>query len=232
AHQSEIAALVTRMATGMVWASRTFQDQDGVLADIAQLQRYCHIVIGEPTQFVLRLIARRPLNPTETHDALEVSELIQLANVTRDIERDLARGVAYHPALAPYLGSQPSTQEAIDTVQRARLSLTRAALSRVPAYRRLADAIHLRTVSPERGAAVAMLQFTAGHYERQAALLGLPKARRASPKGSVVAAALAAGVSRRWADRQLERSERRMLSLAAALESLPESAVTPRRRDT
>ena len=47
---------------------------------------------------------RRSCPPTAARPALDVGELVQLANVCRDVEKDLRRGVAYDPALEPWLG--------------------------------------------------------------------------------------------------------------------------------
>jgi phytoene/squalene synthetase len=103
--RSEIAGLVERMADGMIWSAQRFTDQGGVLTDEAQVSRYCHAVIGEPISFTLPLVLGRGLTEDQRADALASSELIQLANITRDIERDLARGVAYRASLRPYLGA-------------------------------------------------------------------------------------------------------------------------------
>ena len=106
--QERIAELVESMAAGMVWSTETFARQGGVLIDEDQLALYCRNVIGHPAVFVLDLVADRECTESAREDAFQVSEMIQLANVTRDIETDLARGVGYHPALKPYLGADPS----------------------------------------------------------------------------------------------------------------------------
>ena len=182
-HRAHIARLVQRMAAGMKWASATFEEQDGCLTNDSQLQRYCHIVIGEPTQFVLRLVAGRSLSSSETSDALAVSEFVQLANVTRDIERDLDRGVAYHPVLKPYLGGTTSVDRTA-AVRVARIDMTLLALKGSTAFRRLAASMALPAISSERAASVAMFRFTEAHYQGQAALIrsGTP---RPSTKGAV-----------------------------------------------
>ena len=61
------------------------------LRDADQLALYCRNVIGHPALFTLRLVGGRELSEPAREDAFEVSEMIQLANVSRDIERDLAR---------------------------------------------------------------------------------------------------------------------------------------------
>ena len=99
-----ITKLIQEMATGMIEFSGIFESQEGVLEDKEQVLAYCHRVIGLPALFVMETLLG-PVSKDHQRDALEVSELIQLANITRDIEKDLRRGVAYHPALRAYLGS-------------------------------------------------------------------------------------------------------------------------------
>jgi len=224
--RSEICGLIKRMSQGMAWASLRFEAQAGVLDSEDEVRRYCHAVIGEPALFVLRLVAGRRLDHQEEKEALEVSELIQLANVTRDIERDLARGVAYHRSLRPFLGSAgaPGAREAIKT---ARIELTLMALERVHAYRRLSDTIRLPAFSFPRSASVAMLSFTEQHYRHQAILAGAetPKGRR---RGRPVMRALPATFSRRWTERSLAGLERDLHATAASLRAL--EAVSPGNR--
>ncbi|HEY6223626.1 MAG TPA: squalene/phytoene synthase family protein, partial [Gemmatimonadales bacterium] len=102
------ADLVESMAAGMIWSSRALRDQGGVLADAAQLSRYCRTVIGLPFLFAVRLHLLRSgglaVPEALREDTLQAGEMVQLANVTRDIEKDLRRGLAYHPALAGNLG--------------------------------------------------------------------------------------------------------------------------------
>ncbi len=204
-HRADIVSLVDRMAQGMVWASETFERQGGALVSDDQVLRYCRIVIGEPSHFVLRLVAGRPLTELESQEANRVSEMIQLANITRDIERDLSRGVAYHPALVPYLHNGASTG-AEPAIRRARLHLTLLALQRARSYRRLQESLPHAATGPNRAAAVAMLGFTEAHYRRQEALL-TPEGGRPPSNGRVVATALAAGLSSRWASKSLQSSE-------------------------
>ncbi len=103
--RARITKLIQDMATGMIEFSSIFEDQQGVLDGEEQVLAYCHRVIGLPALFVMETLLG-PVSTDHHRDALEVSELIQLANITRDIEKDLRRGVAYHPALRAYLGSE------------------------------------------------------------------------------------------------------------------------------
>ena len=49
-------------------------------------------------------MATRPWRDALREDCMLAGEMVQLANVTRDIEKDLRRGVADHPALKADLG--------------------------------------------------------------------------------------------------------------------------------
>lgn len=106
-----IGDLVRAMAAGMARDAQRFTDQGGVLRGDAQRHHYGHAVLGEPVRFVARLVlllrdGREPLGEDETLTCLEAGTFIQLANITRDVEKDLARGVAYHGALADDLGAE------------------------------------------------------------------------------------------------------------------------------
>jgi len=213
-HQNQIITLVDSMAAGMVWSAERFAEQNGVLVDNEQLARYCHNVIGEPTLFALSLVGTGDLTPQLREDALASSELIQLANITRDIERDLERGIAYHPSLLPYL-HRPASDE---PVRQARRRLMARALPRVSAYVRLAAQLAQQRFSLTRASAVAMLLHTDRHYRWCASRVGVASWRGPSTNASIVTAALLAAVSRRWSDRVMRRVERDFLTAATALE--------------
>lgn len=178
--REHIVELVDSMAAGMIWSSRTFADQGGVLRDGAQLSRYCRNVIGLPFLFATRLLRQRhagedTLPDTLREDCLAAGEMVQLANVTRDIEQDLRRGVAYHPALAGDLGrsdrDDPALQERIRAV---REELLVRALRLAPAYERMMQALPFRAVSLARASGVLMLLFTDRYYRSCARLVGRP----------------------------------------------------------
>ena len=93
----DIAELVESMAVGMIWSSRTFGDQGGALRDAGQLSRYCRNVIGLPFFFAVRLLQQQRTGEPSISDALRedcllAGEMVQLANITRDIEKDLRPG--------------------------------------------------------------------------------------------------------------------------------------------
>lgn len=215
----QIRELVRSMAAGMEWSTHVFADQGGVLMDQDQLALYCHNVIGYPALFTLELIASREVTAPARADALLVSEMIQLANVTRDIERDLARRVAYHPALKPYLGSSGYEGASRAAVKEVREELTVRALERAPAYRRLFDRLDLGGTAKVRAAAILMILFTDLHYRSCARRTG--NAPWPGPRGrlQVVASALPALVSPRWANRTLRRTEAEFAEGASRLAS-------------
>jgi phytoene/squalene synthetase len=226
--QERIAELVRSMAAGMVWSTETFARQGGVLADEEQLSLYCRNVIGHPAVFVLDLVASRECNEPAREDAFQVSEMIQLANVTRDIETDLARGVSYHPALKPYLGSDGEREEVRAAIRDVREDYMRMALGRAGAYRRLFDRLDLGSTAAVRTAAVLMLLFTDLHYRGCAERTGHEPWPGPSGRIQVVARSLPALLSPEWASRTVKGVERNFLGAAGRLSSVtPAPTPTP-----
>lgn len=213
--RERVVSLVESMAKGMVWSAQRLAAQGGVLADAGQLSRYCHHVIGEPVLFALGLVADVELTPQRRRDALAVSELIQLANITRDLERDLERGIAYHPSLLPHLGRR----DADGPVREARRQLMAQALPHATAFARLSEGMGTSRFSLARASAVVMLLHTDRHYERCARTVGLPGWRGPGKKGTMVLAGFLAAFSRRWSQRLMRRVEHDFLSAAAALQA-------------
>ncbi len=74
----------------MATYSEVFHRQNGVLEHAEQVSDYCHRALGLPALFVLDTFFGEVSADHRRH-ALRVSELIQLANITRDIEKDLFR---------------------------------------------------------------------------------------------------------------------------------------------
>jgi len=212
-----IAELVRSMADGMVWSTGAFAEQGGVLTDDAQLSRYCRNVIGLPTVFLLELVRAAEFDDAAREDALLVSEMVQLANVTRDIEEDLERGIGYHPALRPLLGSRSEGPEALETVRAVRAELTYLALTRAPAYRRMYERLGLDRSASVRTAAIVLLLFTSLHYRgcaRATGHRGWPSPRG---RGDVIARGLPCLLGRGVAKRVLGSVERDLLRGAAEL---------------
>lgn len=210
--RSRVTRLVTDMACGMSEFSEVFENQGGVLKDEQQVLDYCHRVIGLPALFVMELLLGDIITEHET-DALEVSELVQLANITRDVEKDLSHGIAYHPALQPFLGSD-SGVEASAAVFEARRDLMLLATRRGGAFRRLISAVNLPGFSPARAAAVLMMLFTDRHYRACALRVGIPTWSGPRRMLTMILASLPASFSRWWADRILRRVERDLLAAA------------------
>ena len=197
-HQYAIADLIESMAEGMAWASERFVEQGGVLVDDKQLLHYCHNVIGYPAGFIIGLLTGNGAESNE--DALAMSEMIQLANITRDIEKDLERGIAYDPALQPHLfGANESAVR--DTRER----LVGIALSRAPSFRRLYVGAGLTGRPGTRLAAVLLLLFTDLHYRSMIRRVGRSPWRGPAGKLSVVVTALPALASNRYATTVIDR---------------------------
>ena len=170
--------LVADMAEGMIWASQAFAQQGGVLKDGAQLSRYCRTVIGLPFVFAAQLLLERrrgdgTLAPSLEEDLLQAGEMVQLANITRDVEKDLKRGIAYHPLLAGDVGRTDVDDPALrERVRRAREELLVRALSLAPAYERVMATMPFGAVSLARASGSLMLLFTDRHYRSCARQVG------------------------------------------------------------
>ncbi len=205
-----ITRLVEDMAAGMIEFSGLFEQQGGVLHEEQQVLDYCHRVIGLPALFVMELLLG-DISGDHERDALEVSELIQLANITRDIEKDIRRGIAYHPALEPHLGSDGAGDAAVD-VAIARRDLMLLATKRAGSFRRLVETVDLPQLSPARAAAVLMMLFTDRHYRDCAVEAGVPTWSGPRWAVTMVLASLPAVVSPAWANRMLLRVERDLLA--------------------
>jgi len=211
--RARIVELVEAMAAGMIASSRQFAAQGGVLIDGDQVSRYCHSVIGEPALYTLLLLGKGRLTVAQRADALASSELIQLANITRDIERDLARGVAYHPSLRPHLGRP----DAVEPVREARRHLMAQALPQVSSFVRLAGEMTTGRFSLSRGSAVVMLLHTDRHYRWCAGKVGLAGWRGPGAGWEIMLGSAAAALSPGWARHLMRRVERDFLAAAAAL---------------
>jgi len=218
-----IADLVRDMAEGMCRFSRLFREQGGVLRDEEQVAGYCEAVMGNPVVFTIRLLTLfktgdATLDPAGRDDARAVGEMVQLANVTRDVEKDLRRGIAYHPLLADDLGKEPDGDPEIsERVRIARKDLVRMAMGRAPSYRGLLDTMDRHAGGFARASAVLMLLFTDRHYRKYGTRAGLTVAggaRRTTP--GLLLHTFPALFSRRWSHRicrQVESDFARTLAL-------------------
>lgn len=173
--------LVHDMSEGMCWSSARFEEAGGVLQGDERLALYCRHVLGNPVVFSVRLMrlqqgARPELTAHEREDAMRVGEMVQLANITRDVEKDLRRGIAYDATLQHDLGRDASNGDRAlaERCRFVRERLLRMALARAPSYARIIDALHLPRWSVARASAVLMLLFTERYFRGCARRVGLP----------------------------------------------------------
>lgn len=222
--RERIAGLVRAMAEGMVWSRDTFDAQGGVLLDEEQLARYCRHVIGNPVLFMLEQVGDRDLDPDARENALVVSEMIQLANVSRDVESDLNRGIAYHPSLAPFLGRSGYEPEVIPTVREVRGQYIALALSRAPAYRRMFEGLELDRSVRVRVASVLMLLFTDLHYRGCAIRAGHLPWPGPADRSQVILGSVPALFSGTLAGKTVRRIERDFTSAASLIDRAARNA--------
>jgi phytoene/squalene synthetase len=215
-----IADLVESMASGMIWSSRAFGNQGGVLQDGAQLSRYCRNVIGLPFLFAVRLLHQQRTGDSTVseqlrEDCLLSGEMVQLANVTRDIEKDLQHGVSYHPALRADLGRSDLDDPALqERIRRVREELLVRALGMAPAYERMMQALPFRAVSLARASGVLMLHFTDRYYRSCARLVGRAPWPGLQSTFSLILLSAGHFVSARWSARTVRRITESFLQLA------------------
>ena len=216
--RAKVAVLVTEMATSMQRWGATLGHQGGTLDTDEQLARYCDDVIGEPARFVVALMVRGSLSGSQERQVSTVSELVQLANVTRDIERDLERGVGYHPALKPHLGAPATDRRSQEQVRRVREELLVRALRCVPAYTELLEDLPLPMFSAVRGSGVLMLLFTDRYYRACAVRAGHEPWKGSNSTVGLLGSSVLSVLSRRWARRTAQRVETRFLAAADSIE--------------
>jgi phytoene/squalene synthetase len=222
ATQRAIADLVASMAAGMIWSSQTFVRQGGVLRDGDQLSRYCRNVIGLPFLFAVRLLLQRRspdavVPETLRDDCLAAGEMVQLANVTRDIEKDLLRGIAYHPDLVADLGRSDGDDAGLrERIRRVREELLLRAARLAPSYERMIAAMPFPPVSLSRASGVLMLLFTDRYYRSCARRVG--RAPWPGPRSTVSLIGLSGAhvVSARWSSKTVRRITEQFQRFAAA----------------
>lgn len=222
--RSIVVDLVQGMSEGMIWSSAVFRAQAGVLTGSEQLRRYCEYVLGLPTVFTARLMklhyqASDELDEDHREDALRAGEMVQLANITRDIEKDLRRGIAYHPDLSSDLGGDAAQDAACrERVRHVRLEFLIRALRLVPAYRRFVERFQFSPVSFGRASAILMLRFTDRHYRQCAERVGRQAWDGPRSSLSVIVRSIPAIFSQSFANRRLERFERYFLEFVRGWE--------------
>ena len=172
--QAAICRLVRRMGEGMIWASRIFKEQGGVLQTPGQLSRYCWHVLGTPILFAdemqrLDQGLSPQIDDARLRQCAVVGEVIQLANITRDLENDVQRGLFYHPQL-PGMGSSRREQR----IREVRAQLVLRALRGFRQFPAFFNAIPAAPISRARGAAMLLIITTYSYYWRAAQKAGLP----------------------------------------------------------
>lgn len=204
-----IIDLVRGMGEGMIWSSGVFVEQSGTLDDGDQLRRYCRNVLGLPILFAVRMLSwhhtgNADIVGDEREDAMLAGEFIQLANVTRDIEKDLRRAVAYHPSLAADLGRTDLDDPALaERVRLVRSQLLDRALRLGGAYARMMQSLPVPRISLGRASGVLMLLFTERYYRSCARRVGREPWDGPRNGLRLVARSLPAVLSRRATDRIL-----------------------------
>jgi phytoene/squalene synthetase len=162
------------MGAGMIWSSRIFAQQEGVLETPGQLSRYCWHVLGTPILFAEEMQRLdQGLSPEIDNERLRqcavVGEVIQLANITRDLEKDYERGIFYHPDLP---GRKAPHRE--QRIREVRCQLILRAIRRFRVFPRFFNAIPTPRISRARGAAILLIITTYAYYWRAAQKVGLP----------------------------------------------------------
>ena len=218
-----IRDLVRDMASGMRWSREALAGNGGVLAGEDRLMQYCRHVLGNPVVFSVRLMrlahgASPQLADHEREHAMRVGEMVQLANITRDLEKDLQRGVAYDPALREFLGRQVGggDQAVVERCRVVREKLLRLALSRAPSYARIIDALHLPRWSIARASAVLMLLFTERYFRECARRAGLEPWRGPSSILALFSRTIPATFSAARARAEIARVQEAFLTAADA----------------
>ena len=173
-HQQAICCLVQRMGEGMIWSSRVFADQNGVLLFPGQLSRYCWHVLGTPILFADEMQRLDQgldymVEDARLRSCAVVGEVIQLANITRDLERDYEREIYYHPDLPGLYGARRE-----ECIREVRSQLVLRALRLAVEFRPFVNAIPTPRISLARGAAVLLVITTIAYYIRAAKKAGLP----------------------------------------------------------
>ena len=215
--------LVRDMASGMRWSSRRFATNAGVLEGREALVQYCRHVLGNPVVFSVRLLRlqygiKPDLGPEEREDAMRVGEMVQLANITRDVEKDLRRGIAYDASLRGDLGRDAGNGDRglAERCRTVRERLLRMAVERAPSYGRVIEAIHLPRWSVARASAVLMLLFTERHFRGCARRVGIAAWEGPDATPHLLARSIPAMFSAEFAFREIARVERAFLTLTGS----------------
>lgn len=172
--QAAIRRLVRRMGAGMIWASRVLTEQGGVLQTPGQLSRYCWHVLGTSILFADEMQRLDQGLSPQIGDArlrlcAAVGEVIQLANVTRDLEKDYVRGIFYHPQLPGLEGARRE-----QCIREVRGQLILRAIRRFREFPQFFNTLPAGQISRARGAAMLLIITTYVYYWRATQKAGLP----------------------------------------------------------
>lgn len=227
-----IRDLVRDMAAGMRWSREALAGNGGVLAGEERLLQYCRHVLGNPVVFSVRLMrlahgAPPQLAEHEREHAMRVGEMVQLANITRDLEKDLQRGVAYDTGLREFLGRQVvgADHALVERCRVVREKLLRLALSRAPSYARIIDALRLPRWSIARASAVLMLLFTERYFRECARRVGLQPWRGPSSILALFSRTIPATFSAARARAEIARVQEAFLAAAGEVAAAPATGV-------
>jgi len=220
--RARLVALVESMSAGMEAAARTRAETGGVLPEGEDRSAYCRAVLAEPLAFAeaeLRAAAGAPPMDAARRALVDrAGELTQLANVCRDVEKDLRRGAAYDRALAPWLAAGAAPAETVDEV---RTRLMRRVAELGPAVEPYFGGLPLEGRPGARAAAAVMCAATADFFRRANAALTRPVLRTAAlPSTGAARAAVVATLSAAAARRLFGR-------LATVFEPADGAARTP-----
>ncbi len=214
--QQIILDLIKDMSSGMVWSTKVFATQGGILKDSDQLSRYCRNVLGFPTVFAVQLMnlfySKKTRLSGELYDnAMQAGEFIQLANITRDIEIDLKLGITYHPELKNDLGRSDIEDTALQKrIRNVREKLLIRALSLSPAYKRMAEGLDFPQFSLCRSSMILMLLFTNQYYRNCARRINRTPWSGPEAASSLIGLSVFSILSRRLSKRILESTAKKL----------------------
>mgnify|MGYP006176751857 CR=1 FL=1 len=176
---------------------------------------------GDEARRLMRLAhgASPQLARHEREHAMRVGEMVQLANISRDVEKDLQRGVAYDTGLRPYLGRQVTAADGalVEQCRVVREKWLRLALTRVPSYARIIDALDLPRYSIARASAVLMLLFTERYFRECARRVGIEPWHGPSSILALFARAIATAFSAARARTEIARVQEAFLTTAQGI---------------
>ena len=160
-----IAELVRGMAEGMELAAERRAASGGVLASGTPREEYCRAVLAAPLVYAeaeLRAQNGDPaMDDARRRLAMAAGEIIQLANVCRDVEKDLRRRTAYDEVLRPYLDAGVAPAEVVAEV---RTKILRRVAALGPVIEPYFGGLPLKGRPGARAAAAVMCGATASFY--------------------------------------------------------------------